>query len=663
MKYLPEYVNYNLESALEAYTKIFFLLTPEQQKKHKDAIDKYYLCNELGALNFDELLTKSETLGLELACPFCKGTKVLKNGKVNENRQRYICSSCKKTFYAAHNTLLSNVTQDISVWVKFIRGMLKQQSLEDLSDECGISKNTAFNWRLRVFQALEILCYRIKLSGVIMADDTRIKYNLKGNHGEDFIMPRNSRARGGSYSTANSNENNLCILCAIDENGNSFSKIVGFGIPAASRIRFGFKDKIDLSNENNILVTDGAQYFKKTYEKYGFANWHRQVTLTHGSKRVPNTSSNYNIQPINAYHSRLKRFIRNFNGISSKYLPGYLLLFDYLQNNKNIDETILCKEILSTMAIAPKFSNAQIEMRYILPALNRCDAELWERKVSVDEQKIYQDWVKKVPIKEIICKYQIPRRKIYAIRDKVDKYNLHDVIVNKKFKKYTKPPCRASGAYSMQDWEIFLKYYNQGISARKLASEYNIGRGTVYSIVNAIKNRPEVQKVEKHPDIGNRNILQALPEITNRNEVIYDEYKVLNSSGMLQKDIFEILAQKYKRNTKYIGNVIYEYKSNDITSDYRYHWTEERKKLKPDEYYEFLQKRNRAFVKDVDNYTTFNPKASRNEAFRVLAPKYNISASFASLIYYYPKKYLYIYDKYIEKQKVKQLEEVREQEP
>ena len=397
MKYLPEYVDYSLETALEAYTKIFFLLTPEQQKKHKDAIDKYYLCNELGALNFDELLTKSEALDLELVCPFCKGTKVLKNGKVNTNRQRYICSSCKKTFYAAHNTLLTNVTQDVSVWVKFIRGMLKQQSLEDLSDECGINKSTALNWRLRVFQALEILCDKVKLSGIIIADDTRIKYNLKGNHGEDFIMPRNSRARGGSYSTANSNENTLCILCAIDENGNSFSKIVGFGNPSAARIHSGFKDKIDLSNENNILVTDGAQYFKKTYEKYGFANWHRQVTLTYGSKKVPNTNSNYNIQPINAYHSRLKRFIRNFNGVSSKYLPGYLLLFDYLQNNKNIDETILCKEILSTMVIAPKFSNEQIEMRYMIPVLNRVDAELWERKIPIKEQKIYQDLVKNVP--------------------------------------------------------------------------------------------------------------------------------------------------------------------------------------------------------------------------------------------------------------------------
>lgn len=660
MKYLPENVDYDLESALEAYTKIFFLLTPEQQKKHKDAIDKYYLCNELGALNFDELLTKSEALGLELVCPFCKGTKVLKNGKVNANRQRYICSSCKKTFYAAHNTLLSNVTQDVSVWIKFIRGMLKQQSLEDLSDECGISKNTALYWRLRVFQALGILCDKIKLSGVITADDTRIKYNLKGNHGEDFIMPRNSRERGGSYSTGNSNENNLCILCAIDENGNSFSKIIGFGNPSAARIRSGFKNKIDLSNENNILVTDGAQYFKKTYEKYGFANWHRQVTLTYGSKRVPNTKDNYNIQPINAYHSRLKRFIRNFNGISTKYLPGYLLLFDYLQNNKNIDETILCKEILSTMAIAPKFSNEQIEMRYMIPALNRIDAELWERRIPAIEQKIYQDWVKKVPIKEIIKKYQIPRRKIYVIKDKVEKYNLHNIIINKKFKKYTSSQCRASGGYSLQDWEIFLKYYNQGISVKRLAAEYNLCVKTIYNIINGIKNRPEVQKIEKHPDIGNSHSLQASLEILNRNNAIYDEFKVLNNSNMLQKDIFRILGQKYNRSSTHVRRIIYEYKSNDITSDYRYHWTEERKNLDPDEYYEFLQKRNRTFVKDVDEYTASNPKASRNEAFRVLAPKYNISASFASLVYYYPKKYLYIYDEYIENQKVKQPEEVRE---
>ena len=33
----------------------------------------------------------------------------------------------------------------------------------------------------------------------------------------------------------------------------------------------------------------------------------------------------YNIQHINSYHSQLKRFMRGFNGVSTKYLNNYLV--------------------------------------------------------------------------------------------------------------------------------------------------------------------------------------------------------------------------------------------------------------------------------------------------------------------------------------------------
>lgn len=32
----------------------------------------------------------------------------------------------------------------------------------------------------------------------------------------------------------------------------------------------------------------------------------------------------YNIQHINSYHSQLKKFMRSFNGVSTKYLNNYL---------------------------------------------------------------------------------------------------------------------------------------------------------------------------------------------------------------------------------------------------------------------------------------------------------------------------------------------------
>lgn len=108
----------------------------------------------------------------------------------------------------------------------------------------------------------------------------------------------------------------------MDENRNSFSKIIGFGNPSGARITDGFKDKISVS-ENTILVTDGAKSFGDAVGKYKIPQWERRATLTKGNKRVPNTINTFNVQKINTYHGKLKRFLSNYNGVSSRILIAF----------------------------------------------------------------------------------------------------------------------------------------------------------------------------------------------------------------------------------------------------------------------------------------------------------------------------------------------------
>lgn len=39
----------------------------------------------------------------------------------------------------------------------------------------------------------------------------------------------------------------------------------------------------------------------------------------------------YNIQRVNAFHSSLKRWIRKFNGVSTKFLTNYLFWYKWTQ--------------------------------------------------------------------------------------------------------------------------------------------------------------------------------------------------------------------------------------------------------------------------------------------------------------------------------------------
>ena len=50
----------------------------------------------------------------------------------------------------------------------------------------------------------------------------------------------------------------------------------------------------------------------------------------------------YGIQRINAYHRKLKGFIKRFNGVSTKYLENYLVWNNIMsRNKKNRDEVIM----------------------------------------------------------------------------------------------------------------------------------------------------------------------------------------------------------------------------------------------------------------------------------------------------------------------------------
>jgi hypothetical protein len=67
-----------------------------------------------------------------------------------------------------------------------------------------------------------------------------------------------------------------------------------------------------------LLVTDGHPAYPAFARKAGIA--HRAVNLTAGVR----VAGALHVQNVNAYHSRLKQWLRRFHGVASRYLPNYL---------------------------------------------------------------------------------------------------------------------------------------------------------------------------------------------------------------------------------------------------------------------------------------------------------------------------------------------------
>ena len=60
----------------------------------------------------------------------------------------------------------------------------------------------------------------------------------------------------------------------------------------------------------------------------------------------------YNIQQINSYHSQLNRFMRGFNGVSTKYLNNYLVwnnLVNYAKESDMEKRNIFLTFVLATL--------------------------------------------------------------------------------------------------------------------------------------------------------------------------------------------------------------------------------------------------------------------------------------------------------------------------
>ncbi|MGE5599373.1 MAG: hypothetical protein ACM3XS_08335, partial [Bacteroidota bacterium] len=44
----------------------------------------------------------------------------------------------------------------------------------------------------------------------------------------------------------------------------------------------------------------------------------------------------YHIQSVNSYHSRLKTWVRRFNGVATKYLLNYLIWHEHLDETRKL---------------------------------------------------------------------------------------------------------------------------------------------------------------------------------------------------------------------------------------------------------------------------------------------------------------------------------------
>lgn len=270
-------------------------------------------------------------------CPYCKSEKVSKKAE-KEQRDRWQCSLCRKSFSVTVGTIFHNSHVDLQRWFLLIslmfsakKGLSAMQAARDLE----MRRPTVWSMMHRIRAAM-VDDGRF-LAGVVEMDETYIGGKPRKSNYKDPDDKGSPRGRGTDKAP---------VVGAVERGGRVKARAVKKEeMTAADMVRIV---KAMMDTKNTVLNTD-------EYSGYNGMNHHvihRTISHAHGYSRRDLFSGqwgNIHTNTIEGFWAIVKRAVYGqFHHVSKKYLPLYLneLTFRYNhRGNPNALEDILCLAI------------------------------------------------------------------------------------------------------------------------------------------------------------------------------------------------------------------------------------------------------------------------------------------------------------------------------
>jgi len=293
-----------------------------------------------------------EHLGDKPDCPHCHARAelglVVKRG-FRKNVQRFYCKGCGKTFVATTNTAFEKSRKDAETWKKFIRLTISGASLKTCAIECEIAYQTAFTWRHKILNAFKVNQVTTKMSGEIQIDEMFLPISYKGNHfkgkfhamydsyiREASLLPRKSLRRG-SDNKSQSAKDKACVFCMVENGKGFYAAVPGVGFMTNNMLDYTIGQHVN--KEKSLIVADQYKVTAKYLEKNNYNHMILSANTSDNPRdHKPEVRDGHHMQHVNAMHRYIRKFLAQYNGVSSKYLENYISLFVWLKNiaaNKN----------------------------------------------------------------------------------------------------------------------------------------------------------------------------------------------------------------------------------------------------------------------------------------------------------------------------------------
>jgi len=269
-----------------------------------------------------------------MVCRQCEGSHFVKNGKHKE-RQRYKCKDCGCTQFADANTILYNLKLK-DKWIDFVYIMLDKdqpKSCRKIGDILEINFKTAHHWRHKFLTALSDV-EQMPISNEVELDEIYLPFCVKGRIGKEKYdewygegNPKNVESALRIEEKEKEDEKHQVIfLCAHNRDSNfDFTpiKIQKKGIVSEEDL----KRVCDMELTGKTVITDSEPSMKCFLKNYTGIN--HQTFKSSDVKQGIMVETNIHNNNINNTMMRFKKWLRDFFGVSTKYINLYLKWFRF----------------------------------------------------------------------------------------------------------------------------------------------------------------------------------------------------------------------------------------------------------------------------------------------------------------------------------------------
>lgn len=256
--------------------------------------------------------------GKSVKCTFCDSNKTK---PIKREKGRHTCTNCKKSFSVLAGTIFEDSRLSLPKWFQIITLMLNAKSgisAKEIQRNTGVTYKTAYYACMRV--RIGMLMDETKLNGIIEMDESyfggkaRKQAQKPLDNEPNLATVTNKRGRG---------TNKVSVVGMVQRKGMVKTKV----IEKLTKRNLLYMLKTYAKNENSILVTDGFKSYKELETYIDRLEVNHSKSFSKGIVHV-NT--------IEGFWSYVKNGIKgSFKAISKKYLPFYMVEYEWKFNNRN----------------------------------------------------------------------------------------------------------------------------------------------------------------------------------------------------------------------------------------------------------------------------------------------------------------------------------------